>query len=244
MSQPEWPSTPSPSRVSHPATKSGRRDPGLAGAVRRLREDWAAAGRALSGSPGTGNSASGRARSLRALDAQPRRPSDLVWPRQRPLLGLRLGVHLGSPGAGLQGKALIKAERSPRFHSRPSEARSPDPPKNRRLFSVESQKSALGFSVCPREGERVGGARPAGILQEHPDLSPRPRNMCLLEGPGRLLVFLISETGDWTLALLSVNSLARKWYWPTDLEFGTNSRSPEPHQKVTSIPSAWGRGRK
>ena len=169
----------------------------------------------------------------------------LTWPgpRQRPLLGLRLGVHLGSPGAGLQGKALIRAERTPRFHPRPSEARSPDPPKNRRLFSVESQKSALGFSVCPREGERVGGARPAGVLQEHPDLSPRPRNMCLLEGPGRLLVFLISETGDWKLAL-SVNSLARKWYWPTDLESGTNSRSREPHQKVTSIPSAWGRGRK
>jgi len=38
-------------------------------------------------------------------------------------------------------------------------------------------------------------------------------------------VFLISETGDWTLALLSVNSLTRKWYWPGDLEFGTNSRS-------------------
>lgn len=160
-------------RVSHPAAKSGRRDPGSRRGVRLAcaPQGTSRPGRALSGSPGTGNSASGRARSLRALDAQPRRPSGPVGsdPRQRPL----------GPGAGLQGRALIK-ERTPRFHPTSIRGKKTGPPEPspflRRISNVCPQVSctpprwSASAELCLRGGS-------AGA----PRLIPRPRSMCLLK---------------------------------------------------------------
>lgn len=97
-----------------------RLEPGRA--ARRLRADGASAGHALSGSPGTRNAASGRARSWLARVAQPRRPPRLVGPQTAPPPGGSTGR---APRKHRRGR--IGAAKDAGVPESPPAARRPNP---------------------------------------------------------------------------------------------------------------------
>lgn len=165
-----------------PRARGWRERPGLTWTVRRLRADRASAGHALFGSPGTGYTASGRARSWRAPVAQPGRQPSLVGPQTAPPPGVQAGVAPRKHRRGAEWKGTDQSPEDTEVPPKSVSRKKAGPLQAPFDFSVESQTSAprvcrapiaAPFKPAPAEDEWAGGHLCSPTFSTSPPILPQ-----------------------------------------------------------------------